>query len=173
VSLEEYACRPAIASKRSPEIGQVSTTYGLTISTASVSDFRRAKPITSRASTTTRKRNQEELLLLVTRGEMLREEFMEPLGLSMNALAKALDVPANRIMAILKNQRTITADAALHLARYFGTSAEFWMNLQQQYELDLARREKLTDIEQRVVRRAPAREEPAPNAGPGRLRSGA
>lgn len=112
--------------------------------------------MTSKSSTTIRKSHQKKLLPLVTPGEMLREEFMEPLGLSMNQLAKALDVPPNRIMAILRNRRSITADTALRLARYFGTSAEFWMNLQQHYELDLARREKLTDIERRVARRPPA-----------------
>jgi addiction module HigA family antidote len=112
--------------------------------------------MTSKSLTTTPKRDEYSFLPLITPGQMLQEEFMEPLKLSMNALAKALDVPANRIMAILKNQRGITADTALRLSRYFGNSAEFWMNLQQQYELDVARRERLAYIEQRVARRPPA-----------------
>ena len=71
-------------------------------------------------------------------GEILREEFVLPLGLSGNALARALCVPANRVNAILKETRNLTADTALRLARFFGTSPEFWMNLQKTYELRLA-----------------------------------
>jgi len=71
-------------------------------------------------------------------GEVLREEFVVPLGLSGNALARALCVPANRINAILKESRNLTADTALRLARFFGTTPEFWMNLQKTYELRLA-----------------------------------
>ena len=70
-------------------------------------------------------------------GEVLREELKE-LGMSANALAAALDVPANRISAILNGQRGITADTALRLARYLGTTAEFWMNLQKAFELRIA-----------------------------------
>lgn len=82
----------------------------------------------------------DDLLSPVTPGEILREEFMEPLGLSANALAKALHVPANRITAILNGTRSITADTALRLARYFGTTAQSWMNLQKNHELEVARR---------------------------------
>ena len=67
-------------------------------------------------------------------GEILREELDE-LGLSANALAKALDVPSNRITAILREQRGITADTALRLAHFFGTTAQVWLNLQKGYEL--------------------------------------
>lgn len=78
--------------------------------------------------------------LIVTHpGEMLRAEFLEPHRLSANALANALHVPANRITAILKGRRAITADTALRLGRFFGTSAEFWINLQTDYELRTAR----------------------------------
>lgn len=78
--------------------------------------------------------------LVVTHpGEMLRQEFLEPHELSANALANALRVPANRITAILKGQRGITADTALRLGRFFGTTAEFWLNLQSDYELRTAR----------------------------------
>jgi addiction module HigA family antidote len=110
-----------------------------------------------KSSTTIRKRQAySDLLPLVTPGEILAEEFMQPLGLSANALSLALRVPATRIQAIVKGERVITADTALRLGRYFGNSAEFWLNLQQHYELDLARREKLAEIEAQVTQRAPA-----------------
>ncbi len=82
-------------------------------------------------------------------GEILREELAER-GLSASALAKALGVPANRITGILNGTRALTADTALRLARYFGTSAEFWMNLQQAYELRRARKENGKAIERTV-----------------------
>lgn len=73
-------------------------------------------------------------------GEVLLEEFMKPAEPPINAnmLAKAIDVPANRITAILKAQRGITGDTAVRLAAFFNTTAEFWMNLQKTYELRLA-----------------------------------
>jgi addiction module HigA family antidote len=73
-------------------------------------------------------------------GEILLEEFMKPAVSAINAnmLAKALDVPANRITAIIKGQRGITGDTAVRLAAFFNTTAEFWMNLQKTYELRLA-----------------------------------
>lgn len=109
----------------------------------------------SRSSVTTSKgrTDQRDLLPLITPGEILKEEFMDPSGLSANALAQAVHVPANRILAILKGTRGITADTALRLSRYFGNSAEFWLNLQQLYELDAAKREKLQEIARQVVRR--------------------
>ena len=70
-------------------------------------------------------------------GEILSEEFLKPLGLSMNQLALALRVPGNRINAIVAGQRGITADTALRLARFFGTSERFWLNLQARYDLEL------------------------------------
>ncbi len=75
----------------------------------------------------------------ITPGEVLRLEFMEPMGLSSHALARALGVPTNRITAILHGTRGITADTALRLGRHFGTSAEMWMNLQTAYDLETAR----------------------------------
>lgn len=72
-------------------------------------------------------------------GEILADELDE-LGISATELARTLDVPPNRISQILTCKRAITADTALRLARYFGTSPDFWMNLQQGYELDLARK---------------------------------
>jgi addiction module HigA family antidote len=74
-------------------------------------------------------------------GEVLAEEFLGPLGLSANALALALRVPATRVGAIVKGERAVSADTALRLARYFGTSAEFWLSLQSSHDLSKARAE--------------------------------
>ena len=68
-------------------------------------------------------------------GEALKEEFLVPLGMSTTALSKALEVPANRITALLNGTRGVSADTALRLARYFGTSPEFWVNLQVAHDL--------------------------------------
>jgi addiction module HigA family antidote len=83
-------------------------------------------------------------------GEILREEFLKPLGLSMNQLALALRVPGNRINAIVAGQRGITADTALRLGRYFGTSAQFWINMQGRCDLESAK-DKLADRIEREV----------------------
>jgi antitoxin HigA-1 len=72
-------------------------------------------------------------------GEILREEFMKPLGLSQNRLGRDLGVSPRRINEIVHGKRSITADTALRLSRYFGTSAEFWLGLQVDYDLDVAR----------------------------------
>jgi addiction module HigA family antidote len=72
-------------------------------------------------------------------GEFLREEFMEPLGLSANALALALHVPVTRISKIVRERCDITADTALRLGQYFGTTPDFWMNMQARYELESAK----------------------------------
>ncbi|MAG11391.1 MAG: addiction module antidote protein, HigA family [Parcubacteria group bacterium] len=72
-------------------------------------------------------------------GEILLEEFLLPLSLSQYALAKALKVPARRINEIVHGKRAVSADTALRLATFFGTSATFWMNLQNQYDLELER----------------------------------
>lgn len=93
------------------------------------------------------------LLPLVSPGEILQEKFLQPLGLSANALSLHLHVPANRIQDIVRGRRSITADTALRLAEYFGNTAEFWLNLQQHYELEQARREKLSEIQAQVRRR--------------------
>ena len=71
-------------------------------------------------------------------GEILREEYLLPLAMSASALAKALRVPANRINGIVNEKRSMTADTALRLSRYFGTTAELWLNLQKTYELRVA-----------------------------------
>ncbi len=73
-------------------------------------------------------------------GEVLSEEFLVPLGLSQNAVARAIGVAPRRINEIVHGKRSITADTALRLAKAFGTSAEFWMNLQVSYDLEEAQR---------------------------------
>ena len=82
-------------------------------------------------------------------GEVLREEFMVPLGLTMNRLALDLRVPANRISAIVHGHRAITPDTALRLGQYFNTTPRFWMNLQTNYDLAM-----VEDRELRNIRRA-------------------
>jgi len=86
-------------------------------------------------------------------GEVLAEEFLKPLDLSANALAIALRVPAIRITAIINGQRSITADTALRLARYFGTTAEFWINLQGFYDLSRVKAEYGETIAREVATR--------------------
>ena len=76
----------------------------------------------------------------VVPGEVLREEFMTPLGLSGRALARELGVPSNRITEIVAGERAITAETAILLAERFGTTAEFWLNLQSTHDLEMARR---------------------------------
>ncbi|HEY2515254.1 MAG TPA: HigA family addiction module antitoxin [Polyangiaceae bacterium] len=83
-------------------------------------------------------------------GEILREEYLFPLDMSANQLALHLHVPANRISSIVAGERAVTADTALRLARFFGTTAEFWLNLQKTYELRVAETEVGAQIEQEV-----------------------
>ncbi|MBI4326655.1 MAG: HigA family addiction module antidote protein [Chloroflexi bacterium] len=84
-------------------------------------------------------------------GEILREEFMKPLALTQNALARALRVPPRRINEIVMEKRAITADTALRLARYFGTTAELWIGLQADYDLRLTRYARQREIERDVA----------------------
>ena len=79
-------------------------------------------------------------------GEILREEFMRPLELSMNRLSRDLRVPLARISEIVNEKRGISADTALRLARYFSTSPQFWLNMQTAYELELSERAKAAEI---------------------------
>jgi addiction module HigA family antidote len=111
----------------------------------------------SKSSITTPKTKTQELLSLITPGEILLEEFMKPLNLTANALALDLHVPANRIQAIVNGQRGITVDTALRLSQYFGNSAQFWLNLQQNFELEKATRTSLPEIRLKVTRRLPSR----------------
>lgn len=85
---------------------------------------------------------------------MLREDFLKPLGLSQYALAKAIDVPQIRVSEVVNGKRAITPDTALRLARYFGTSAEFWMGMQATYDLEMARDQVGKKINARVHPRA-------------------
>jgi addiction module HigA family antidote len=89
-------------------------------------------------------------------GEILSEEFLKPLGLSMNQLALALRVPANRINAIVAGERGITADTALRLGRYFGTSAQFWINLQARFDLESTKDKLAAKIDREVQPRVRA-----------------
>ena len=86
-------------------------------------------------------------------GEILVEEFMRPLGISINALARALAVPANRISGIINGKRAITADTALRLGKYFGVSPEVWLDLQSDYELRVARQTTWLGVEPSVKAR--------------------
>ncbi len=83
-------------------------------------------------------------------GEMIREEFLKPMGMSANQLALRTRVPATRITEILHERRGVTPDTALRLARFFGTSAEFWMNMQMSHDLSKARLEKGESVEREV-----------------------
>jgi antitoxin HigA-1 len=96
-------------------------------------------------------------------GEVLKGEFLDGIGVSAYALAKALCVPSNRVTAIINGERAITAETALRLARFFGTTDSFWMNLQSNYELAVARQKAAARIQREVERhrspRAAAKEQ--------------
>ena len=79
---------------------------------------------------------EEKYLPPIHPGEILQTEFLEPLGLSQNRLAREIGVPPRRINEIVHGKRAITADTALRLSKFFGTTAQFWLNLQSHYELD-------------------------------------
>ena len=95
-----------------------------------------------------------KLLPPIHPGETIKEDILVPLNMSVNQLAKALAVDAARLNEIVHGRRGITADTALRLARYLGTTAEFWTGLQADYELRVARREKLKRIERQVTPRS-------------------
>lgn len=93
---------------------------------------------------------QEEQLELIPPGEILLEEFMKPLGISRNQLARDLDVPVSRVGDIVSGARGISADTALRLAEAFGTSPEFWLNLQRDHDLRTARRGNWAEVRKRI-----------------------
>ena len=95
--------------------------------------------------------NTNKLLDPITPGEILREDFMDQLGISINKLSRDLSVPPNRISAIVNGKRAITADTALRLQRYFGVEAQFWLNLQTEYDLRMMKRKIWADIERRII----------------------
>jgi addiction module HigA family antidote len=87
-------------------------------------------------------------------GEILLEEFLKPLKMTMHELALALRVPANRVGQIVEGERSVTPDTALRLGRYFGTGPEFWINLQARYDLETAKGDLAQVIEREVAPRA-------------------
>ncbi len=87
-------------------------------------------------------------------GEVLLEQFLNPLGISQYRVAKDIDVPARRINEIVHGQRSISANTALRLGLYFGTSAEFWMNLQAKYDLEVEKNQSGAEIMRKVKRSA-------------------
>jgi addiction module HigA family antidote len=95
--------------------------------------------------------NTKKLLEPIKPGEILREDFMDQLGISINKLSRDLSVPPNRISEIVNGKRAITADTALRLQRYFGVEAQFWMNLQTEYDLRMMKRKIWSDIERRII----------------------
>ena len=97
---------------------------------------------------------KQKLLPLIHPGEILLEEFMKPLELSINRLARELLVPPGRVSAIVNGKRSITADTALRLGRYFGVSPELWMGLQADYDLRVAQRAIGPEVERRIQRHA-------------------
>ena len=92
----------------------------------------------SRSSTTTKRQKPSNMIPPPHPGETLKEDYLVPLGMSVNQLARALGVGAPRLNEVVRGERGITADTALRLARYFQTSAEFWLNLQVLYDLRTA-----------------------------------
>src|ERR1035438_9652962 len=108
-------------------------------------------------------RKHEQKGVPIHPGEFLREDFLLPLGLSSNALSLALRVPVTRISEIVRERRGITADTALRLARYFGTTPDFWMKMQMSYDLGLASREVTARIEVEIF--------PAPRTDTGELKA--
>ena len=93
----------------------------------------------------------KKILDPITPGEILREDFMQPLGISINRLSRDLSVPPNRISEIVKGKRSITVDTALRLQRYFGIEAQFWLNLQTEFDLRMIKRKIWSDIERRII----------------------
>jgi addiction module HigA family antidote len=89
-------------------------------------------------------------------GEILLEEFMKPLSISQNRLARDIDIPVSRIAEIVKGRRAVTADTALRLGEYFGVSAEFWLNLQAGYDLRRMRASAWPEIRRRIRARQAA-----------------
>jgi len=92
-----------------------------------------------------------KLLDPITPGEILRGDFMDSLKISINQLARDLSVPPNRISEIVNGKRAITADTALRLQLYFGVEAQFWLNLQTEYDLRVMKRKIWSEIERRII----------------------
>ena len=95
--------------------------------------------------------NKHNSLEPINPGEILREDFLEPLGISINQLSRDLSVPPNRISEIVNGKRAITADTALRLERYFGIEAQFWLNLQTEFDLRMMKRKIGAEIKKRII----------------------
>ncbi len=108
------------------------------------------RSLSRREETTTKTKRVSQKLLPIHPGEILREDYMKPLGLSAHRVAMALHVPATRVAEIVHERRSITADTAVRLGRYFKTTARFWLNLQNAYDLELIEDETLAQIESEV-----------------------
>jgi len=91
----------------------------------------------------------------ITPGDVLLEEFLKPMGITQNQLAKDINVPPNRISQIIRGKREITADTALRLGKYFGIEPEFWLNLQVRYNMKIAQNEVGIKIDKEVKRYLP------------------
>ena len=104
----------------------------------------------SKLSITTKREATPKPLPPIHPGETIKEDVLKPLGMSVNRLAKALAIDATRLNEIVRGRRGVSADTALRLARYLGTTAEFWIGLQLDYDLRVARQSKLRRIEREV-----------------------
>jgi addiction module HigA family antidote len=144
------------AERHCEKIGKDNTPSESMIDGASALSSARATAMMWRLSTITSKERtdmnkSERRIPPVHPGEILLDDFMKPLGLTVNKLALELHVPATRIGEIVHERRRITAETALRLARYFHTNAEFWLNLQNFYDLEVSRRSgKASEIERQV-----------------------
>lgn len=98
--------------------------------------------------------SKQKLLEPIHPGEILLEDFMKPMGISINRLARDIAVPPGRVSAIVNGKRAITADTALRLSRYFGTSPDVWMGIQADYEFRIAQRTIGPEVEKRIRRHA-------------------
>jgi len=95
--------------------------------------------------------SRKNLLEPIKPGEILLEDFMEPLNISINRLARDIAVPPNRISEIVNGKRAITADTALRLERYFQVEAQFWLNLQSEYDLRVMKQKIWKEIQRRII----------------------
>ncbi len=95
--------------------------------------------------------NKNDRLETIHPGKILRKDFLEPMGISINKLSRDLSVPPNRISEIVNGKRSITVDTALRLERYFAIEARFWLNLQTEFDLRNMKRKIWADIERRII----------------------
>ncbi|WP_425469608.1 HigA family addiction module antitoxin [Paraburkholderia unamae] len=137
LALADLRVPPANRLEALTGIARTNTVSVSTTSGGYVSNGTAATPMTSKSSTTTEVRTMKKLRN-VHPGEVLQEEFLTPMEMSQNALARAMKVPPRRINEIVHGARSVTADTALRLSIVFGTSPQFWMNLQSDYDLEEA-----------------------------------